>query len=132
MRGGYQRQTTPLPPSVIAKRLKSMADNLVLLIIWRNEAENRKKARAIQRVIDKKVKLYRGQGLSIGGEFARLLDGRSWDDIATETEVREAEKTMPCFKYLPWPGEGYQRGMDIKRRNRNEEKLQRDDSHSRD
>lgn len=108
MRGGYQRPTTPLPPSVIAKRLKSMADNLVLLIIWRNEAENRKKARAIQRVIDKKVKLYRGQGLNVDAEFARLLDGRSWDDITTETEVREAEKTMPCFKYLPWPGDGHQ------------------------
>ena len=53
MRGGYQRLPTPLPPSVIAKRLKAMADNLALLIVWRNEAETRRKARAIQRAIDK-------------------------------------------------------------------------------
>lgn len=78
MRGGYQRQTTPLPPSVIAKRLKSMADNLVLLIIWRNEAENRKKARAIQRVIDKKYKLYKSRGLRISGDLAWSINPRSW------------------------------------------------------
>ena len=105
MRGGYQRLPTPLPPSVIAKRLKAMADNLALLIVWRNEAETRRKARAIQRAIDKMAELYREWGLNVGGDFARLLDGRSWDSTTTAAEVREAEKAMPCFKYLPWPGD---------------------------
>lgn len=105
MRGGYQRLPTPLPPSVIAKRLKAMADNLALLIVWRNEAETRRKARAIQRAIDKMAELYREWGLNVSGDFARLLDGRSWDSTTTAAEVREAEKAMPCFKYLPWPGD---------------------------
>ena len=87
MRGGYQRPFTPLPPSVIAKRLKAMADNLALLIVWRNEAETRRKARAIQRVINKMAKLYREKGLSVGADFARLLDGRSWDSTTTVAEV---------------------------------------------
>lgn len=118
MRGGYQRPSTPLRPSVIAKRLKAMADNLALLVVWRNEAETRRKASAIQRAIDKKVELYREWGLSVGGDFARLLDGRSWDSTTTAAEVREAEKAMPCFKYLPWPGDDRRR-----RRGNEEEKL---------
>lgn len=72
MRGGYKRPLTPLPPSVIAKRLKAMADNLALLVVWRNEAETRRKARAIQRAIDKKAELYREWGLEHWRRFCTI------------------------------------------------------------
>lgn len=100
MPGGQRAFSVPDPRDVAA-RLQPMAENLVTLIVWRNETKSRRKARAIQRVIDKKAEMYRRQGLGINRDFARLLNERSWDKEVREVQVRKVERTLGCFRYLP-------------------------------
>ena len=72
-----------------------MEDNLIVLVVWRNETTSRRKARAIQRVIDKKYKLYKSRGLRIGGDLAWSISPRSWDASAIQRR-RQKPKTMEC------------------------------------
>lgn len=58
---------------------RKMQDNLIVLANWRNETASRRKARAIQRVIDKKYKLYKSRGLRISGDLAWSISPRSYD-----------------------------------------------------
>ena len=63
---------------------REMQDNLIVLAAWRNETASRRKARAIQRVIDKKYKLYKSRGLRISGDLAWAISPRSWDASTTQ------------------------------------------------
>lgn len=74
---------------------EKMQGNLILLAIWRNETTSRRKARAIQRVIDKKYKLYKSKGLRISGDLAWSINPRSWNASAMQ-RGRQSPKTMDC------------------------------------
>ena len=63
---------------------REMQDNLIVLATWRNETASRRKARAIQRVIDKKYKLYKSRGLRVSGDLAWAISPRSWDASTTQ------------------------------------------------
>lgn len=72
-----------------------MEDNLIVLVVWRNETTCRRKARAIQHVIDKKYKLYKSRGLRISGDLAWSINPRSWNASAIQRR-RQRAKTMEC------------------------------------
>lgn len=74
---------------------REMQDNLIVLATWRNETTSRRKARAIQRVIDKKYKLYKSRGLRISGDLAWAISPRSWD-ASTAQKRWQSPKTMEC------------------------------------
>lgn len=82
-----KRMPPPMSPDE-AKQLfvawREMQDNLIVLATWRNETTSRRKARAIQRVIDKKYKLYKSRGLRISGDLAWAISPRSWDTSTTQ------------------------------------------------